>query len=120
MSKILVADDAVFMRLMIRQILTHRESIEIWEAENGQVAVDLFRVHQPDLTFLDITMPIKDGLATLQEILAIDSQAKIVMCSAIAQEKVVQKAIEMGAIDFLIKPFRPNKFLETINKYLRA
>ncbi|HVJ48914.1 response regulator [Desulfitobacterium sp.] len=120
MSKVLVADDAVFMRLMIRQILAHRESIEIWEAENGQVAIDLFNEHKPDLTFLDITMPIKDGFTTLQEILTIDPHAKIIMCSAVAQEKVVQKAIEMGATDFLIKPFRPNKFLETVNKYLRV
>jgi two-component system chemotaxis response regulator CheY len=118
MSKILVADDAIFMRLMMRHILTRRESIEIWEAENGQVAIDLFRVHQPDLTFLDITMPVKDGLAALQEILVINSQAKIIMCSAVAQEKVVQQALEMGATDFLIKPFRPNKLLETVSKYM--
>lgn len=120
MSKILVVDDATFMRLMIRQILSRRESIEIWEAENGQVAVDLFREHKPDLTFLDITMPIKDGLEALQEILTFNPQAKIIMCSAVAQEKVVQKAIEMGATDFLIKPFRANKLMETVNKYLRT
>ncbi|WP_425807677.1 response regulator [Desulfitobacterium sp. Sab5] len=119
MSKILVADDAIFMRLMIRQILARRDSIEIWEAENGQVAIELFREHRPDLTFLDITMPIKDGLETLEEILAIDNQAKIIMCSAVAQEKVVQNAIQKGATDFLIKPFRPNQLLETVNKYLR-
>lgn len=120
MSKILVADDATFMRLMIRQILSRRESIEILEAENGQVALDLFREYKPDLTFLDITMPIKDGLVTLEEMLTLNSKAKIIMCSAISQEKVVKKAIEIGAADFLIKPFRPNKFLETVNKYLRT
>lgn len=119
MSKILVADDASFMRLMIRQVLSHRESIEIFEAENGQVAINLFCEHKPDLTFLDITMPIKDGLDTLQEILTVDNQAKVIMCSAVAQEKVIQRAIELGATDFLIKPFRPNKLLETVNKYLR-
>ncbi|MPN63694.1 Chemotaxis protein CheY [bioreactor metagenome] len=64
-------------------------------------------------------MPIKDGLDTLQEILTVDNQAKVIMCSAVAQEKVIQRAIELGATDFLIKPFRPNKLLETVNKYLR-
>jgi two-component system chemotaxis response regulator CheY len=120
MSKILVADDASFMRLMIRQILSRRETIEIWEAENGQVAVDLFCKQKPDLIFLDITMPIKDGLETLQEMLTLNPQAKVIMCSAVAQEKVVQRAIEMGATDFLTKPFRANKLLEIVNKYLRS
>lgn len=118
MSKILVADDASFMRLMIRQILSRRETIEIWEAENGQVAVDLFREQKPDLTLLDITMPIKDGLEALQEMLILNPHAKIIMCSAVAQEKVIQRALELGATDFLAKPFRANKLLEIVNKYL--
>ena len=118
MSKILIADDASFMRLMIRQILARRGPLEILEAENGQVAIDLFRSQRPDLTLLDITMPGKDGLETLREILEIDPQAKIIMCSAVAHEKVVQNAIQLGATDFLIKPFRPNLLLETVNKYI--
>jgi two-component system chemotaxis response regulator CheY len=118
MSKILVADDASFMRLMIRQILASQGYTEIIEAENGQVALEMFQAHRPDLTFLDITMPIRDGLSALSEILAIDPNAKVIMCTALCQDSVVRDALKLGALDFVIKPFRQYQFIETVNKYL--
>lgn len=118
MSTILVADDASFMRLMIRQILARRGYTDILEAENGQIAVELFRLHKPDLTLLDITMPHLDGLGALTEILILEAKAKVIMCSAVAQEKMVREALERGALDFVIKPFRPEELLRTVTKYL--
>ncbi|WP_206812754.1 response regulator [Paradesulfitobacterium ferrireducens] len=118
MSTILVADDASFMRLMIRQILARQGYTEIFEAENGKVAVSLFQTHKPDLALLDITMPELDGLAALKEILAFEPKAKVVMCSAIAQENMVREALKLGALDFVVKPFRPEELLKTVTKYL--
>lgn len=118
MSKVLIVDDASFMRLMIRQILSSSTDMEIIEAENGEVALELFQTHHPDLVFLDITMPVRDGLSTLSEILRYDPNAKVIMCSAIAQESVVLDALKMGAIDFVIKPFRRNQLLDVVDKYL--
>ncbi|GAB6173880.1 response regulator [Paradesulfitobacterium aromaticivorans] len=118
MSTILVADDASFMRLMIRQILARRGYTDILEAENGKVAVSLFREHKPELVLLDITMPELDGLAALKEMLALEPKAKVVMCSAIAQESMVREALKLGALDFVVKPFRPEELLRTVTKYL--
>lgn len=118
MSTILVADDASFMRLMIRQILARRGYTDILEAENGKVAVSLFREHKPELALLDITMPELDGLAALKEMLALEPKAKVVMCSAIAQESMVREALKLGALDFVVKPFRPEELLRTVTKYL--
>ncbi|MDA8227861.1 MAG: response regulator [Desulfitobacterium hafniense] len=118
MSKILVADDASFMRLMIRQVLARKGYTDIFEAENGRLAVELYKLNRPSLTLLDITMPELDGLTALTEILAFDPQAKIVMCSAVAQESMVLDALSRGALDFVTKPFRPDDLLQTVNKYL--
>lgn len=118
MSKILIVDDASFMRLMIHQIISTLTDVEILEAENGDVALELFQAQHPDLVFLDITMPVRDGLSTLSEILAYDSKAKVIMCSAIAQESVVLEALRIGALDYVLKPVRQIQILEVINKYL--
>ncbi|MDP4160886.1 MAG: response regulator [Bacillota bacterium] len=118
MSRILVADDASFMRLMICQILARKGYSDIVEAENGRQAVELFKLNKPDITLMDITMPELDGLAALEEILAIDPTAKVIMCSAIAQETMVLEALKRGAVDFVVKPFRPNELLLTVTKYL--
>ncbi|MDP4125804.1 MAG: response regulator [Bacillota bacterium] len=118
MSRILVADDASFMRLMICQILARKGYSDIVEAENGRQAVELFKLNKPDITLMDITMPELDGLAALEEILAIEPTAKVIMCSAIAQETMVLEALKRGAVDFVVKPFRPNELLLTVTKYL--
>ena len=111
MSKILIADDASFMRLMISQILARQGLTDIIEAENGQQAVEQFKSNNPDLTLMDITMPELDGLAALEEILSFDPLAKVVVCSAVANENIVMEALRRGAVDFVAKPFRPEELL---------
>ena len=106
------------MRLMICQILARKGYTNIVEAQNGRQAVEQFKLAKPDITLMDITMPELDGLAALEEILAIDPTAKVIMCSAIAQESMVIEALKRGAVDFISKPFRPDELLETVNKYL--
>jgi len=118
MGKVLVADDASFMRLMIRQILAKKGYVDIVEADNGLRAVELYKTARPDLVLLDITMPELDGLAALAEILAFDSKAKVLICSAVAQQKMVAEALSRGALDFIIKPFRPDELLAIVSKYL--
>jgi two-component system chemotaxis response regulator CheY len=118
MSKILIADDASFMRLMICQILARKGLTDVVEAENGRQAVELFKSENPDLTFMDITMPELDGLAALAEIMAINPAAKVIMCSAVAHDSMVQDALKRGAVDFVAKPFRPDVLLRAVSKHL--
>lgn len=118
MATVLVADDASFMRLMIRQILNRKGCADIIEADNGLTAIDLYKEKKPDLTILDITMPEADGLQALTEILNFDPSAKVIMCSAVAQEAMVREAIRLGALDFVVKPFRPEELLRTVRKHL--
>ncbi|MHB1653785.1 MAG: response regulator [Desulfitobacteriaceae bacterium] len=118
MNTVLVADDASFMRLMIRQILVRQGCFKVLEAENGMLAIDLYKENNPDLAILDITMPEIDGLQALTEIIQYDPQAKVIMCSAVAQEAMVREALRLGALDFVIKPFRPDDLLKIVHKYL--
>lgn len=118
MSKILVADDASFMRLMICQILARKGLTNIIEVEDGLQAVERFKLEKPDLTLLDITMPELDGLSALREILNYDPTAKVIMCSAVAHETMVLEALKQGAVDFVTKPFRPDELLRTVGKHL--
>lgn len=118
MVRILIADYASFMRLMIGQILARKGYTNIVEAENGREAVERFKLDKPDITLMDIIMPELDGLAALEQILLLDPSAKVIMCSAIAQESMVAEAFRRGAVDFVIKPFRPDVLLQTVTKYL--
>ncbi|KUO78675.1 MAG: two-component system response regulator [Desulfosporosinus sp. BRH_c37] len=118
MSKILIADDASFVRLMIRQILARKGLTNIVEAENGLQAVERFKSDEPDLTIMDITMPELDGLAALTEILIYNPLARVIICSAVAHESMVIEALKRGALDFVIKPFRPDQLLRMVLKYL--
>src|SRR5687767_8796335 len=107
MSKIrvLIVDDAIFMRNMIKDIF-HDEQFEVvGEAANGVEAVDKYKEAKPDLVTMDIVMPFKSGIEATREILAFDQNALIVMCSALGQESLVMEAIEAGAADFVVKPF---------------
>lgn len=120
MSKtILVVDDAAFMRMMIRDILS-KEGYEIHEAVNGRDAVEKFSELQPDLVTMDITMPEMSGLEALREIRGQDSGARVLMVSAMGQQKMIVEALESGAMDFLVKPFQPTKVLETVKKCLQT
>jgi len=118
MPRIMIVDDAAFMRMMIKENLKKVGYTDFIEAGNGEEAVTLFTDMRPDLTLLDITMPIKDGLAALQEIRNKDPDAKIVMCSAMGQESMVIEAVKLGALDFIVKPFKPERLLQTVKNVL--
>jgi two-component system, chemotaxis family, chemotaxis protein CheY len=118
MARILVADDAAFMRMMIKNILTQNGHEVVGEAENGAEAVARYAELKPDVTTMDITMPEKDGIAALKEILAADPSAKVVMCSALGQEAKVIESIRSGAKDFVVKPFQQDRVLSAVTKAL--
>lgn len=118
-STVLVVDDAAFMRMMIRDILA-KEGYVIHEAVNGRDAVDKYEEIHPDLVTLDITMPEMNGLDALRLIRDKDPQARVLMVSAMGQQKMIVEALEAGAMDFLVKPFQPTKVLETVKKCLQT
>lgn len=120
MSKtILVVDDAAFMRMMIRDILA-KEGYVIHEAVNGRDALEKYDEVRPDLVTMDITMPEMNGLDALREIRTSDPVARVLMVSAMGQQKMIVEALEAGAMDFLVKPFQPTKVLETVKKCLQV
>lgn len=119
MSKtVLIVDDAAFMRMMIKDILEKNGYTVVGEAENGNVAVEKFKELQPDLVTMDITMPEKDGITALKEIKEIDSDAVVIMCSAMGQQAMVIDAIQAGAKDFVVKPFQAERVIEAVSKAL--
>jgi two-component system chemotaxis response regulator CheY len=118
MPSVLIADDAAFMRMMLKNVLTEAGYEVVGEAENGAVAVSRYRELKPDLTTMDITMPEMDGLAALKEIRAADPSARVVMCSAMGQQSMVIESIQAGAKDFIVKPFQPDRVLEAVQKAL--
>ncbi|MFD1414586.1 response regulator [Oceanobacillus jeddahense] len=117
-KKILIVDDAAFMRMMIKDILTKNDFEVVAEAQDGNEAVEKYKEHQPDLVTMDITMPEKDGLAALKEILQVNPDAKVIMCSAMGQQAMVIDAIQAGAKDFIVKPFQADRVIEAIQKAL--
>jgi len=117
-KKIMLVDDAAFMRMMIKNTLEQNGFTDIIEASNGEEAIAAYKAGSPDLTILDITMPIKDGLETLKELKEYDSNATIVMCSAMGQESMVVEALKLGAKDFIVKPFKPDRIMKTVNSIL--
>jgi len=116
MPKILITDDAAFMRMMLKDILTKAGYEIIGEAVNGNEAIEKYAQFKPDLVTMDITMPLCDGLTALKQIMASDPAAKIVMCSAMGQQAMVIESIQSGAKDFIVKPFAPQRVLETVKK----
>src|SRR3712207_5975892 len=118
MAKVLIVDDAAFMRMMIKDILEKNGFEIVGEANNGIKALELYKKENPDVVTMDITMPDMDGLQAAKEIKAIDPDAKIVMCSAMGQQTMVMDAIKAGAKDFIVKPFQPDRVLEAINKVI--
>ncbi len=118
MAKIMLVDDAAFMRMMIKNTLTQQGYTDIVEAQDGAEAVTKFDEENPDLVFMDITMPNMDGLQALKKIKEGHPDAKIVMCTAMGQETMVLDAIKSGAKDFIVKPFTPERIAETAQKFL--
>ena len=115
-KNILVCDDAAFMRMMIKDILSKNGYNVAGEAENGLVAIEKYKEVSPDLVLMDITMPEMDGISAVKEIRKVDPNAKIVMCSAMGQQAMVIEAIQAGARDFIVKPFQADRVLEAVRK----
>jgi two-component system, chemotaxis family, chemotaxis protein CheY len=117
-NRILIVDDAAFMRMMIRDILSKNGYDVCGEANDGQQAIEKFKEVKPDLITMDITMPEMDGIQALKEIKKIDPNAKVIMCSAMGQQAMVIDAIQAGAKDFIVKPFQADRVIEAIKKTL--
>jgi len=117
-KRVLVVDDAIFMRNMIKDIFTSGGYEVAGEASNGLEAVERYKELKPDLTTMDIVMPFKSGIEATREILKVDPRAAILMCSALGQESLVMEAIEAGAMDFIVKPFRTDDVLAVAKKVL--
>ena len=118
MSKILVVDDAAFMRMMIKDTLNKLGYDDVEEAADGAIAVEKFQQLSPDLVMLDVTMPNLDGIGALKAIKQMNPAAKVVMCSAMGQESMVVEAIKLGALDFIVKPFKPDRIAKTMKVVL--
>ncbi len=118
MAKILIVDDAAFMRMMIKDVITKNGFEVAGEAVNGMDAVDKYNELKPDLVLMDITMPEMDGIQALKKIKEGDGNAKVIMCSAMGQQAMVIEAIQSGAKDFIVKPFQPERILEAVQKVL--
>lgn len=117
MAKILIADDAEFLRVRITKMISG-DGFEVFQAENGRIAVDTYKEIHPDVVLMDITMPEMDGLSALKEIRSFDPQARVVMLTALGQESVVLDAVKSGARDFIVKPFEHERVMSAIKKLL--
>jgi|SRR5665648_134402 len=118
MTKIMIVDDAAFMRMVIKDILTKNGHEVVAEAVDGLDAIEKYNKVNPELVFLDIVMPNMEGIECLKKIMAINPNAKVVMCSSIGQQSVVSEAIKSGARDFIVKPFNATKVLEVVSKVM--
>lgn len=119
MSKILIVDDAKLMRNMIKNILAERSDNVIVEANNGNDAIETFKVTQPDIVTMDITMDFKNGVDSAKEILKLDPNAKIVMVTALGQEQLLKQCVGLGVKDYIVKPFTKERLLSAIDKALK-
>lgn len=117
-NKVLIVDDAAFMRMMIKDILSKNGYEVVGEATDGADAIEKYKELKPDLVTMDITMPEMDGIMALKEIKKIDPDAKVIMCSAMGQQAMVIDAIQAGAKDFIVKPFQADRVIEAIKKTL--
>ena len=115
-KNILICDDAAFMRMMIKDILTQNGYNIAGEAENGVKAVEKYAEVKPDLVLMDITMPEMDGIEALKRIKAADPNASVIMCSAMGQQAMVIESIQSGAKDFIVKPFQADRVIEAVQK----
>lgn len=116
MAKVLVADDAAFMRMRLSNLL-RQAGHEVLEANNGFQALEVYEDQKPDLVFMDITMPEMDGIEALKRLRALDPEARVVMCTALGQQSMVIEAVKSGAKDFIVKPFQPERVLQAVEKW---
>lgn len=115
-KKVLIVDDAVFMRMKLKDILENHGYNVIGEAGNGKEAIDMYQSEKPDIVTMDITMPEMDGIEALKGIKEIDSDATVIMCSAMGQQAMVMEAIQAGAVDFIVKPFDTDRVIKSLDK----
>lgn len=115
-KRVLIVDDALFMRTMLSDIFTEAGWQVVSEADNGETAIDEYRIHQPDMVTMDIVMPNMGGIEALKKILNEFPDAKIVVCSALGQKKLIADALEAGALDFIVKPFQSRQVLEVVER----
>ena len=115
-KRVLIVDDAIFMRMKLKDIL-EKNGFEIaGEAQNGLEAIELYKTEKPDVVTMDITMPEMDGVTALKEIKKADPSAKVIMCSAMGQQSMVMDAIKSGALDFIVKPFDTDRVVKALQK----
>lgn len=119
MAKVLIVDDASFMRMTIKQMLEKNGHEAIGEAENGIEAVKKYIELKPDVVLLDITMPEMNGVEALRRIKELDSAAKVVICSAMGQQAMVAQAIQSGAKDFIVKPFEADRLIAAVDRVMK-
>lgn len=119
MVKVLIIDDAKFMRMTLSTMFEKHDFTVVGMAENGQDGIELYKQTSPNIVTLDITMPVMDGLQALEQIMQIDPNANVIMCSAMGQQKLVVEAIELGAKDFIVKPFDETRVIETVKNILQ-
>lgn len=117
-KKILIVDDATFMRTMLKDILSKGGYKVVGEAENGKIAIEKYKELKPDLVTMDITMPEMDGIQAMKQLKIIDPKAIVLMCSAMGQEGMVIESIQAGARDFIVKPFQKERVLQAIKNVL--
>lgn len=116
MKRILITDDAAFMRLALKTMLEKNGFEIVGEAENGEIAIEKYKILKPDIITLDITMPVMDGLEALKQIMAFDKKAKAMMISALGQQTIVREAVMSGAVGFVIKPFNEETIIKAFQK----
>ena len=116
MTRVLIVDDAAFMRMMIKDILEKNGFEVVGEASNGIKAVEMYKKEKPEVVTMDITMPDMDGIEAVKQIKEFDPAAKVIMCSAMGQQSMGMEAIRAGARDFIVKPFQADRVLEAIKK----
>lgn len=117
-KRVLIVDDALFMRTMLRDIFIEAGWEVVSDVDNGNAAIDEYRTHQPDLVTMDLVMPNMGGIAALKKIRDEFSEAKIIVCSALGQKKLMIEAIEAGALDFIIKPFQSRQVLDVVERVI--
>lgn len=115
-KKVLIVDDAVFMRMKLKDILEKNGFEVVGEAQNGMEAIEKYKAEGPDVVTMDITMPEMDGVTALKEIKKVDQDAKVIMCSAMGQQSMVMDAIKSGALDFIVKPFDTDRVVKALQK----
>ncbi|AMQ17805.1 response regulator [Thermococcus peptonophilus] len=120
MARVLVVDDAAFMRMLVKKILTQAGHQVVGEASNGKEAIEKYKQLKPDLVTMDIVMPEMDGITAVKEIMKIDPNAKIIMITAVGQEAKVMEALKSGAKGYIVKPFQAPKVIEEVNRVLSS